>query len=250
MVSEPVADVFGGAGFVAAEEELAVAVAGDGFPVIPIEALALADGLEDDAAADASASYGGDEPYEVGYFADVGEFVEHAVHVAVEHAVGFGVGFAYECFEEALVEDAGDEGERGVGVGQFEVDDPFALVKGFEPDVVAVEDPAHFAHLEGCEVDAGGDDDAFLGFAGAFEERVVLGACERESVEHALGFLVVVVGMFAHAVDFGLCFGEERVDDVFLVFVLFAGSHAVEGVGDLVEGGVVFGVVGPCDEGA
>lgn len=117
LVSEPVADVFGGAGFVATEEELAVAVAGDGLPVIPIEALALADGLEDDAAADSSASYGGYEPYEVGDFADVGEFVEHAVHIAVEHAVGFGVGFAYKRFEEALVEDAGDEGERGVGVG-------------------------------------------------------------------------------------------------------------------------------------
>lgn len=210
----------------------------------------MADGLEDDAAADAAASYGGDESYEVGDLADVGEFVEHAVHVAVEYAVGVGVGFPHEGFEEALVEDAGDEGERGVGVGQFEVYDAFALVEGFEPDVVAVEDAAHLAHLEECEVDAGGDDDAFLGLARAFEERVVLGAGEREPVEHGLGFLVVVVGVFAHTVDFGLGFGEERIDDVFPVFVLFAGSHPVEGVGDLVEGGVVFGVVGPCDEGA
>lgn len=140
LVAESVADVFGGAGFVAAVEELAVAVARDGLPIVLVEAFALADGLEDDAAADAPASYGCDEPYEVGDFADVGEFVEHAVPVAVEHAVGFGVGFAYECFEEALAEDAGDEGECGAGVGQFEVDDPFALVEGFEPDVVAVED--------------------------------------------------------------------------------------------------------------
>ena len=149
MVAESVADVFGGAGFVATEEELAVAVARDGLPIVLVEAFALADGLEDDAAADAPASYGCDEPYEVGDFADVGEFVEHAVPVAVEHAVGFGVGFAYEGFEEALAEDAGDEGECGAGVGQFEVDDPFALVEGFEPDVVAVEDDL----VEGFEPD-------------------------------------------------------------------------------------------------
>lgn len=34
LVAEPVADGFGGGGFVAAEEEPAVAVAGDGFPVV------------------------------------------------------------------------------------------------------------------------------------------------------------------------------------------------------------------------
>ena len=108
------------------------------FPTHQLRGTPLQSGLRP--AADAPASYGCDERYEVGDFADVGEFVEHAVPVVVEHAVGFGVGFAYECFEEALAEDAGDEGECGAGVGQFEVDDPFALVEGFEPDVVAVED--------------------------------------------------------------------------------------------------------------
>lgn len=54
LVAEPVADGFGGGGFVAAEEEPAVAVAGDGLPVVSIQAFALGNGLQDDRAADAA----------------------------------------------------------------------------------------------------------------------------------------------------------------------------------------------------
>lgn len=52
LVAEAFGYVFGGAFLVAAEEELAVAVAGDGLPAVLVEGLALAVGLQDDAGAD------------------------------------------------------------------------------------------------------------------------------------------------------------------------------------------------------
>ena len=249
LVAEPVADGFGGGCLVASEEEPAVAVAGDGFPVVFIQAFALGDGLQDDRAADATRADGGDESHEVRDFADVGELVEQAVHIAAEPATIRVVGFPDQSLEEALVEHAGQEAERRVGVGQFQIDHALAFIQSLQVDVVAGEDAAHLAHLQGREVDAGGDDDAFLGFSGAFEERVVLGAGERQAFEHVASLLVVVVLVGAHGGDFDAGFGEEGIDDELALLVLFAGSHLVEHVGDVVERGFVLGVVDPCDQG-
>ena len=152
LVAEPVADGFGGGCLVASEEEPAVAVAGDGFPVVFIQAFALGDGLQDDRAADATRADGGDESHEVRDFADVGELVEQAVHIAAEPAAIRVVGFPDQGLEEALVEHAGQEAERRVGVGQLQIDHALAFVQGFQVDVVAGEDAAHLAHLQGREV--------------------------------------------------------------------------------------------------
>lgn len=54
LVAEAFGYVFGGAFLIAAQEELAVAVAGDGFPVVLVQGLALAVGLQDDAHTDAA----------------------------------------------------------------------------------------------------------------------------------------------------------------------------------------------------
>lgn len=188
--------------------------------------------MQDDRAADAARADGGDESHEVRDFADVGELVEQAVHIAAEPATIRVVGFPDQSLEEALVEHAGQEAERRVGVGQFQIDHALAFIQSLQVDVVAGEDAAHLAHLQGREVDAGGDDDAFLGFSGAFEERVVLGAGERQSFEHVARLLVVVVLVGAHGGDFDAGFGEEGIDDELALLVLFAGSHLVEHVGD------------------
>ncbi|QFV12257.1 hypothetical protein GEO35_00030 [Bifidobacterium breve] len=92
-------------------------------------------------------------------------------------------------------------------------------------------------------MDTGGDDDAFLGFAGAFEEHAVLGAGERQSFEHVARLLVVVVSWARMAAISTRGFGEEGIDDELALLVLFAGSHLVEHVGDVVERGFVLGVV-------
>jgi hypothetical protein len=215
LVAEAFGYVFGGAFLVAAEEELAVAVAGDGLPVVLVEGLALAVGLQDDAHAEAAASGGGDEPGEVGYFADVGELVEHAVHVVFDGAVHAGVGLADEGLEEALVEDGGDETERAVGVAGLQVDDSLAFVKTGEVELVVVEDVADLSDLQGCEADAEADDDAFLGLAVSLGDGAVLGAGEGEPVEHPEGLTVVLYGVLACVLGLGASFGELCVDDGF-----------------------------------
>ena len=62
---------------------------------------------QDDRAADAARADGGDESHEVRDFADVGELVEQAVHIAAEPATIRVVGFPDQSLEEALVEHAG-----------------------------------------------------------------------------------------------------------------------------------------------
>lgn len=79
MVAQYCAIPFRGCLIIAAQEELAVAVGGDGFPLVLVERLDLADRLEDDRHAHVSAAHGGDEDRESWYLANVGELIQHAM---------------------------------------------------------------------------------------------------------------------------------------------------------------------------
>ena len=196
--------------------------------------------LDDDAGADAARADGGDERGEGGDLADVGELVEETVQFASEPLAGAGVGLPDGGLEEALVEDGGEEVERGVGVGQHEEHGAFAVRELVDADGVVGEDLAHLADAQGAGPDSEGDDDAFLRLAGALAVSPVAAQGESYALEHAPGVVVAFApsarrGLVVH----GLCGFHHDVHGALVRLVMLAGVHELEQVGQVVEARLV-----------
>lgn len=154
-------------------------------------------------------------------------------------------------FEEALVEDCGEEVEGFFGIADHDVDDGFLFADVVQLHVICVEEVFDPAGLESCgEVGECGDN-AFFGFSCSLFIGSVLAGCEGEPVKGACSIIVVAFRVVMVVVDPFSCFGEEVIDTTHSVFVFFAGLHTAYHGGDGVEGDVffVFEEVYPCDEG-
>ena len=161
FAAEALAEFFQGGLLLAAEKEVAVAVADDGVGAILVERLQLALGLQHKAGGDLARAYRRHELLEVGYLPDVSALVYEAADMDGQSAAVDIVGFFAEQIEKLAVHHAYEEVKGAVRIAHDEKQRRFPVSQRVQTQLVIGRDLAQLGDVEGGEACAAAHEYAF-----------------------------------------------------------------------------------------